>query len=94
MISAAEAHRIGLVDEVYPPEELMDKAMDMAKKIVSKSEPSISAAKELINRGLDVNLAAATDFEKTHFGNLFGGKDAIEGLKAFLEKRPPKFEHK
>ena len=94
MISAAEAYRIGLVDEVYPPEELMDKAMEMAKKIASKSAPSITAAKELINRGLDVNLSAGCDFEKTTFGTLFGNKDTFEGLGAFLEKRPAKFEHK
>jgi enoyl-CoA hydratase len=94
MISAAEAHRIGLVDEVYPPEELMDKAMEMAKKIVSKSAPSITAAKELVNRGLDANLSMAVDYEKTQFGNLFGHADAKEGLKAFLEKRPPEFDHK
>ncbi|MCP4566141.1 MAG: crotonase [FCB group bacterium] len=94
MVPAVEAHRIGLVDEVYPPEELMDKALGMAKKIASKSAPSISAAKELINRGLDVNLSAGSDFEKTTFGTLFGNKDTFEGLNAFLEKRPPKFEHK
>ena len=94
MVSAAEAHRIGLVDEVYPPEELMDKALEMAKKIASKSAPSITAAKELINRGLDVNLSAGCEFEKTTFGTLFGNKDTFEGLNAFLEKRPPKFEHK
>jgi len=94
LISAQEAYRIGLVDEVYPAEELMAKAMEMAKKIAAKSAPSIAAAKELINRGLDVNLAAGVDFEKTHFGVVFGYKDAKEGLTAFVEKRPPKFEHK
>lgn len=93
LITAAEAYRIGLVDEVYPPEELMDKAMEMAQKIVSKSAPSIASAKELINRGLDLNLSAGTDFEKTHFGNLYGGPDTKEGLTAFLEKRPPKFKN-
>ena len=94
LIGAEEAHRIGLVDEVYPAEELMAKAMEMAKKIAAKSAPSIAAAKELINRGLDVNLAAGVDFEKTHFGVVFGYKDAKEGLTAFLEKRAAKFEHK
>ncbi len=93
MIPAAEAHRIGLVDEVYPPEELMDKAMAMAKKIAAKSAPSIGAAKELINRGLDVNLSAGIDFEKTQFATCYGCADTKEGLKAFLEKRPPEFKH-
>ena len=62
MISAAEAHRIGLVDEVYPPEELMAKAMEMAGKIAAKSAPTITSAKELINRGLDVGMSAGVDF--------------------------------
>jgi enoyl-CoA hydratase len=94
MITAAEAHRIGLVDEVYPPEELLDKAKEMAKKITTKSAPAVTAAKEAINRGLDINMTAGVDFEKVHFGNLYGNKDAIEGLTAFIDRRPPKFEHK
>jgi len=94
MISAAEAYRIGLVDEVYPPEELMDKAMEMAKKIAAKSAPSIKLAKELIGRSTDVNISAGCDFEKLSFGTNYGYADAKEGLKAFLEKRPPKFENK
>jgi len=94
MISAAEAHRIGLVDEVYPPEELMVKAMEIAKKIAAKSAPSLLLAKELINRGLDVNLSAGCDLERVSFGNNFGYDDAKEGLKAFMEKRPADFKHK
>jgi enoyl-CoA hydratase len=94
MIDAVEAHRIGLVDEVYPADELMDKAMEMAKKIASKSFPSIKAAKELINQGLDMSLSGGADFEKVSFGALFGGTDAAEGLKAFLDKRPANFTHK
>jgi enoyl-CoA hydratase len=93
MITAAEAHRIGLVDEVYPVEELMDRAMEMAKKIVSKSGPLVAAAKEVIDRGLDVGLSAGLDFEKTVFGNMYGYADAHEGLNAFLEKRKPNFTH-
>jgi enoyl-CoA hydratase len=94
IIDAAEALRIGLVDAVYPAEELLPKAMEMAKKIASKSEPTITAAKDLINHGLDVDLAAACVMEKMAFGTVYGCKDAKEGLKAFLEKRPPNFEHR
>ena len=94
MVTADEAKQIGLVDEVYPPEELMAKAMEMAKKIASRSVPSIMLAKELINRGLDIPLGAGVAMEKTAFGTNFGYADAKEGLKAFMEKRPPKFEHK
>ncbi len=91
LISAAEAHRIGLVDEVYPPAELMDKAMEMAKTIASKGPLAIAAAKECINRGLDMDLAHGCDFEKMHFGSLCGTGDKNEGMEAFLEKRKPTF---
>ncbi|MCK5124810.1 MAG: enoyl-CoA hydratase/isomerase family protein [candidate division Zixibacteria bacterium] len=94
MIGAAEALRIGLVDEVHPVDELMDKVMDLAKKIASKSAPSLKLAKEAINRGLDVNLSVGCDLEKGAFAVNFGYADAKEGLKAFMEKRAPKFKHK
>lgn len=94
MIDAAEAYRIGLVDEVYPPEELMDKAMEMAILISTKAPIAVRTAKECINRGLDVNLSAGCDFEKNAFGAIFGTADAKEGLNAFLEKREPEFKGK
>ncbi len=92
MIDAAEAHRIGLADEVYPPDELMDKAMEMARLIASRGPVAVSIAKECINHGLDVNLKAGCDFEKNSFGVVYGSSDAKEGLTAFLEKRPAKFK--
>jgi enoyl-CoA hydratase len=92
MISATEAHRIGLVDEVFAPEELMDKAMAMAKVIASKGAVAVTAAKECINSGLNADLATGCDYEKNAFGTIFGTADAKEGLKAFLEKRPAQFK--
>jgi len=91
MVNAQEAHRIGLVDEVYPPEELMDKAMEMANLICSKGPLAIAMAKECINRGLDVNLSAGCDLEKANFGSICGTGDKNEGCEAFLEKRKPNF---
>ena len=91
MIKADEALRIGLVEEVYPPDQLMDKAMELAQLIASKAPLAISMAKECINRGLDVSLAHGCDLEKANFGQLFGTGDKNEGMEAFLEKRPPKF---
>lgn len=92
MIPAHEAHRIGLVDEVYAPEELMDKAMEMASLIVTKGPKAVALAKECINRGLDVNLATGCDYEKNVFGTIFDSADAKEGMTAFMEKRAPKFK--
>ncbi len=91
MINAKEAHRIGLVDEVYPPEELMDKALEMAKLICSKGPIAIASAKECVNRGLEVTLSVGCDLEKVTFGQTCGTEDKNEGMKAFKEKRQPKF---
>jgi enoyl-CoA hydratase len=91
VIKAAEAYRIGLVEEVYPPEELMNKALEMATTIAAKGPLAIVMAKECINRGLDVNLTAGCDLEKANFGSICGTGDKNEGMEAFLEKRAPKF---
>jgi enoyl-CoA hydratase len=91
MINAQEAHRIGLVDEVYPHEELMNKAMEMAELITTKGPIAIQAAKECINRGLDVTLSVGCDLEKVSFGQTCGTGDKNEGMEAFLEKRKPNF---
>ncbi|HUV30897.1 MAG TPA: enoyl-CoA hydratase-related protein [Acidobacteriota bacterium] len=91
IISAAEAHRIGLADEVYPLDQLMDKAMEMAKLICGKAPVAVAIAKECINRGLDVNLTAGCDLEKVNFGQTCGTGDKNEGMEAFQEKRKPKF---
>jgi enoyl-CoA hydratase len=91
LITAREAYRIGLVDEVYPPEQLMEKALAMAEAICSKAPLAIAAAKECINRGIDVNLTAGCDLEKANFAALCGSGDKNEGMEAFLEKRKPAF---
>jgi enoyl-CoA hydratase len=91
LVNAAEAHRVGLVDEVYPPDQLMDKAMEMARLIASKGPIAVTVAKECVNRGLDVDLPHACDLEKANFGQVCGTGDKNEGMQAFLEKRPAKF---
>lgn len=91
IIDAAEAHRIGLVDEVYAPDQLMAKAMEMAQLICSKGPIAVQLGKECINRGLDGTLTAGCDLEKANFAQLCGTGDKNEGMEAFLEKRSPKF---
>lgn len=91
MIDAQEAYRIGLADEIYPHEELMDKAMEMAKLICSKAPIGIELAKESVNRGLDMSLALGCDLERANFSQTCATGDKNEGMEAFLEKRPPKF---
>lgn len=94
MINADEAHRIGLVEEVYPAEELMDKAMEMAKVICSKAPIAVVLAKKSISRGLDGPLAYGCDYEQTNFAHTCSTDDKKEGMAAFLEKRKPEFKGK
>ncbi len=93
-INAAEAYRIGLVDEVYPPDELMAKAKEMAGKIVSKGPLAIKAAKEAINLGLDVDIKSGCEHEAVLFAGICASEDKTEGTSAFLEKRKAEFKGK
>jgi enoyl-CoA hydratase len=88
MVGAAEALRIGLVDEVVPANRLMERAGDMAKTIVGMAPLAIAGCMEAVRWGNDLGLMAATDVEAEIFGRLCGTADKAEGTKAFLEKRP------
>jgi len=94
MVNASEAHRIGLVDEVYPPEELMPKAKEMAQKIASKGPLAIQAAKRAINQSVAVDLVSGCAHEGTLFAAICASEDKTEGTKAFLEKRKAEFKGK
>lgn len=91
-INAGEALRIGLVDEVYAPEELMPKAREMALKIASKGPLAIKAAKEAIKLGPDVDLKSGCEHEASLFAGICASEDKSEGTKAFLEKRKAEFK--
>jgi enoyl-CoA hydratase len=94
MMDAAEAERSGLVARVVPLASLMDETMKAAETIASMSLPSLMTAKEAVNRSFEVTLAEGVRFERRIFHALFATQDQKEGLKAFVEKRPPKFENK
>lgn len=94
MISAAEAYRIGLVEKVAAPEELMDEAVKVAKTIASKAPIAIATAKTAINNGYDMDMKSASKFEIETFTAAFGSDDKTEGMAAFLEKRAPEFKNK
>lgn len=91
IINAAEAYRIGLVDEVYPAAELLTRAREMAAKIVSRGPLALRAAKQAINLGLDVDLGSGCEHEAALFGAICATDDKTEGAKAFLEKRKAVF---
>lgn len=90
MITAEEAGRVGLVNHVTEPTELMDKAQRIAEKIVTRSGSAITQAIRAVNAGLDSN-ANGYDVEITAFGTCFGTRDFKEGVSAFVEKRKPDF---
>lgn len=94
VIDAAEAKRIGLVSEVFEPEELMEKVTEKAKLLMGKGPLAIAAAKRVMNKGVDLALDSALEFEKQTFSALFGSKDQKEGMTAFVEKRAAAFERK
>ncbi len=91
MIDAAKAHCIGLVEEVYPPDQLMEAALKLAETIASRGGVAVALAKECINRGSDCPLGPACDMEKANFGAIMESADKNEGCEAFLKKRAPKF---
>ncbi len=90
-INAQEAYRIGLVDEIYPHEELMEKAVAMARIIASNAPLAVRYAKQQINQSLQINDDIAVVVEAGLFGLCFATKDQKEGMGAFLEKRKPFF---
>jgi enoyl-CoA hydratase/carnithine racemase len=94
MISAEEAHRIGLVNEVTAPGELIPRAEAIAQKIIANAPLAIQYAMEAVNRGLDMTLADGLFLEATLFGVCCATEDKKEGTTAFLEKRPAQFKGK
>lgn len=91
-IGAAEAERIGLVNKVVPPDQLMAAAEEMARKIMSRAPLAIAASIEAVNHGLDVSFDEGQFLEATLFGLLCASEDTKEGLNAFIEKRPAEFK--
>ena len=86
-IKADEAMRIGLVNAVYPLEELMPAAEKLATTIAKNAPIAVRACKKAINDGLQVDMDAAVVIEEKLFGSCFESADQKEGMGAFLEKR-------
>ena len=86
-IKADEAYRLGLVNAVYPLEELLPAAKKLAAKIAKNAPIAVRACKQAINEGLNVDMDHAVIIEEKLFGSCFETEDQKEGMKAFLEKR-------
>src|ERR1700752_1238735 len=93
-ISADEAHRIGLVNEVTASGELIPRAEAIAQKIIANAPLAIQYAMEAVNHGLDMTLAEGLYLEATLFGVCCATQDKTEGTTAFLEKRAAAFKGK
>jgi len=94
MMDAAEAERAGLVARVVPAANLMDEAMKAAETIAGMSLIAVMTAKEAVNRAFETTLAEGIRFERRTFQALFATHDQKEGMAAFIEKRPAKFENR
>ena len=94
MISAQEAHRIGLVNEVLPADKLIPRAEEIAGKIIANAPLAIQYCMEAVNQGLNMTLQEGLFLEATLFSVCCATEDKNEGTTAFLEKRPANFRGK
>jgi len=94
MVKAADARTFGLVEEVYPPEELLAKAEELARIIMNMGPVAVATAIRAINEGLQLPLDEAKKLEAKLFGEVCATADMKEGTTAFLEKRKPNFTGK
>jgi len=93
-ISAGEAQRIGLVNQVVPSGELMGITMKMAREMASKGSIALRYTKEAVYQGMDLTLEQGLRLEADLYFLIHTTKDREEGIKAFREKKTPKFEGK
>jgi enoyl-CoA hydratase/carnithine racemase len=94
IITAQEAHRVGLVNEVVAPAELIPRAEAIAQKIIANAPLAVQYAMEAVNKGMEMNLAEGLYLEATLFGVCCATEDKKEGTTAFLEKRQVQFKGK
>ncbi|MCK4357426.1 MAG: enoyl-CoA hydratase/isomerase family protein [Candidatus Cloacimonetes bacterium] len=93
IIDGQEALRIGLVNKVVEPESLLEEVKDLANKIIAVGPTAVKLAKTVLNRGIDTNFTTASSYETEAFSLIFSTAEAKEGMKAFLEKRKPKWKN-
>jgi enoyl-CoA hydratase len=94
IIDAAEAYRIGLVNRVVPQDQLLSVCREMAVKIASRGPAAVRLSKDAITNGMEMDLARACAYEADQFALCFTSPDQKEGMNAFLEKRPARFQGK
>jgi len=93
-ISPAEAERLGLVNKVVPADKLEEATNELATKLLGKSPMALKAVKRLVNHGMDSSLDAGLEMEMLAATAHGSTEDMAEGIKAFIERRPPQFPGK
>ncbi len=91
MIDAAEAYRIGLVDQIVAADQLMDEAKKLAKTIMSRGPLAVKLCKSAVNKGINMDLESGIAYEAEVWGLCFATADQKEGMKAFVEKKKASF---
>ncbi|MBO8157012.1 MAG: enoyl-CoA hydratase/isomerase family protein [Bacillaceae bacterium] len=91
---AKEALHYGVINRIIAPELLMEETMKFARKLAAKPPLSLRLIKEAANKAVDYPLHEGMQFERKNFYLLFSSEDQKEGMKAFIEKRNPKFKGK
>jgi enoyl-CoA hydratase len=94
MIDANEAFRIGLVNHIYPQNELINKALELCKKISGKAYHAVRLAIKSVNSADEISAKEGQLFEASLFAICCGTEDFTEGTSAFLQKRKPEFKNK
>ncbi len=92
MIDAYAAEKAGLVAKVVPAETLMQEVFEICKVIANRAPVAVKLAKEAVNMAFETSLKDGMEFERRNFYLTFSSKDQKEGMKAFMEKREPKYE--
>ena len=92
MMDAYSAEKAGLVAKVVPAETLMQEVFEICKVIANRAPVAVKLAKEAVNMAFETSLKDGMEFERRNFYLTFSSKDQKEGMKAFMEKREPKYE--
>ena len=93
MVSALEAKSMGLVNHVVPPDELIDKCMEIANQILNNGPNAIAQSLSCIQKRMGMSIEDGLQIEVENFSKLFATEEAKEGLSAFVEKRKPNFRN-
>ncbi|MFC2972972.1 2,3-dehydroadipyl-CoA hydratase PaaF [Azotobacter bryophylli] len=91
-IGARLAQQAGLVSEVTQPELTLERALQIARRIAEKAPLAVRLAREALLKAMDTDLASGLRFERHAFTLLAGTRDRDEGIRAFMEKRPPEYQ--